>query len=157
SGDYYIEIEKDNYEPARIRVTIGTHGDQLQLQLRPLIKAAGGRTAANAGPTRNAGVPDKGLEAYEKGVALLKLQGDYRAAIAQFERAIKAYPQYFEAYAQLGAAQDKLGNSAEAEQALRKSIEISGGKYAESLLLLAEVLNDQDKFGDAESVARQAA
>ena len=106
---------------------------------------------------RNAAIPEKALQAFEKGVTLLTVHSDYRGAIAQFERATKAFPGYYEAFAQIGVAYDKLGEAAPAEQAFRKSIEISSGKYAESLFLFAEMLNDLGRFTDAERIARQGA
>lgn len=155
-GDYFVEAEKDGYESARVRVTIALHGDQVMIRLRPLPNGASKPAVSKAELVRNAAIPEKALDAFHKGVTLLTLQSDYRGAIAQFERAIKAYPGYYEAYAQMGVAQDRLENPAAAEQALRKSIEISGGKYAESSFLLAEILNDQNRFADAEPVARQS-
>jgi len=154
AGDYYIEVEKPDYEPARVRVTIATHGDLLLIHLRPSppVRTNG---SSNAGLTRSAAVPEKALDAYEKGVALLRAQSDYHGAIAQFERAIKSYPGYYEAYAQMGVAHDRLGDKASAEEALRKSIEMSSGKYAEPFFLLAEILNDESKFAEAEKLARQ--
>src|SRR5262245_50693124 len=102
-GDYFVEAEKQGYEPAHVRVTIALHGDQVMIRLRP-IRNAEPEPTRSAGLTRNAAIPEKALEAFEKGITLLKLQSDYRAAIAQFERATKIFPGYYEAFAQMGVA-----------------------------------------------------
>jgi len=153
-GDYFVEAEKQGYEPARVRVTIALHGDQVMIRLRP-IRNAESEPARSAGLVRNAAIPEKALEAFEKGITLLKIQSDYRAAIAQFERATKIYPGYYEAFAQMGVAYDRLGDASSAEKALQKSVQISSGKYSEPLFLLAEVFNDQNRFTEAEKIARQ--
>jgi len=154
-GDYEVEAEKQGYETARFRVTVSLRGDQVMVRLRPVSRAASGTAPTNSVLVRNAAIPEKAFDAYEKGVTLLTIQSDYRGAIVQFERAIKVFPAYYEAFAQMGVAYDRLGDARSAEQALRKSIEISSGKYAEPLYLLAQILNDHDRFADAEKVARQ--
>ena len=55
----------------------------------------------------------------------------------------------------MGVADLKLWRTAEAEQAFRKSIELSDGQYAEPLLALGAVLNYQGKFAEAEEVSRK--
>src|SRR5260370_8076460 len=50
----------------------------------------------------------------------------------------------------------RLKHIPSAEKALRKSIELSAAKYAPPLMLLSMLLNDQNRFADAEPVARQA-
>ncbi len=155
-GDYFIEAEKDGYEPARERVTIALHGDQVIVRMHPARSGAVKPAVANAEIVRNAAIPEKALDAFHKGMTLLTIQADYRGAIAQFERAIKAYPSYYEAYAQMGVAHDRLGDTTAAEQELRKSIEMSSEKYGESFFVLAEILSDENRFAEAEQTARQA-
>lgn len=153
-GEYFVEAESEGYESARVRINVSLHGDQVMVRLRPLPRAASGAGPANAVLVRNATIPEKAFDAFQKGVTLLTIQLDYRGAIVQFDRAINAYPDYYEAFAKEGEAYDRLGEADSAEKALRKSIEISSGKYAESLFLLAQVLNDQNRFADAEKIAR---
>ena len=40
-----------------------------------------------------------------KGVGLLYQKGDYPGSVKQFQRAIAAYPDFYEAYAQMEASQ----------------------------------------------------
>ncbi|HJZ65853.1 MAG TPA: carboxypeptidase regulatory-like domain-containing protein [Candidatus Acidoferrum sp.] len=154
-GEYFVEAESEGFETARVRIDVSLHGDEVMVRLRPLPRDASRGAPANAVLVRNATIPEKAFEAFQKGVTLLTIQSDYRGAIVQFERATKAFPGYYEAFAQMGVAYDRLGETAFAEQALRKSIEISSSKYAESLFLLAQILNDQNRFPDAEKTARQ--
>jgi len=48
-----------------------------------------------------------------------------------------------------------LGEGAEAEKALRKSVEMSASRYPDALFLLAEMLNDGGRFAESEGFARQ--
>ena len=154
-GEYFVEAQCEGYETARVRINVSLHGDQVMVRLRPLPRAKSDPAQANTVLVRNAGIPEKAFDAYQKGVTLLTIQSDYRGAIVQFERAIKAFPDYYEAVAKEGEAYDRLGEADSAEKALRKSIEISSGKYGESFYLLAQILNDHDRFADAEKIARQ--
>jgi tetratricopeptide (TPR) repeat protein len=72
-----------------------------------------------------------------------------------FQRAISEYAGYYEAYDRMGAADLKLWRVTEAEQAFRKSIDLSGGQYAHPLLALGAILDEQEKFPEAESVTRK--
>ena len=105
---------------------------------------------------RELSIPKKAHDAMEKGMSLLYKKSNYQGSIKEFQRAIDAYADYYEAYAFLGVAYEKLGDVSASEQALRKSVDISGGNYQEALCLLAALLSDQGRFADAEPVARKA-
>ena len=64
-----------------------------------------------------------------------------------------AYLEY-EAYAEMGIAYYHLGQPADAERALRKSMSLSSNQYPDAVFLLAEMLDDQGRFAEAEPVAR---
>ena len=101
-------------------------------------------------------IPDKARDLFDKGFKLMMgAKPDYRKALASFERATKEYPDYYEAYAQMGIAYQHLGEAQAAEKALRKSVEMSSSRYPDALFLLAEMLNDAGRFIDSEVFARQ--
>jgi tetratricopeptide (TPR) repeat protein len=87
---------------------------------------------------------------------LLYVKSDARGSLDQFDRAIKEYPGFYEAYTQAGIARVKLGESADAEKAFRKAIELSQEKYSDAYSGLAVVLSDGKHFTDAEVAARKA-
>jgi tetratricopeptide (TPR) repeat protein len=95
-------------------------------------------------------------ESMDKGLALIDKKSDYRGSIKQFERAIKSYPEYYEAYTEIGIACMHTGNNPGAEQALRKAAELSREQDADVLSWLATLLNDSQRFADAEPIARKA-
>lgn len=99
-------------------------------------------------------VPEKALEAYNKGIKLLAAQ-DQARSVREFQSAIKKFPAYYEAYDKMGIVEVELKRDEEAEQAFRKAIELSGGRYAEPHFGLGVILcDDEKKFAEAETVIR---
>ena len=79
---------------------------------------------------------------------------DPAGSLEFFQRATSEYAGYYEAYDRIGAADLKLWRIPEAEQAFRKSIEVSGGQFAHPLLALGAILDDQKKFSEAMTAIR---
>jgi tetratricopeptide (TPR) repeat protein len=88
-------------------------------------------------------------------MSLIYLKADYRGAITQFQLAIRDFATYYEAYAEEGNAYYELQEMDHAEEALRKSIELSSGQYADAAFTLAALLTDKKHFEEAEKTARQ--
>jgi tetratricopeptide (TPR) repeat protein len=100
-------------------------------------------------------VPHKAHDEFEKGMTLIYLKSDYRGAIAQFQLAIRDFPTYYEAYAEEGSAYFQLQEMEHAEEALRKSVDLSSGQYADASFTLAALLTDKKHFEEAATTARQ--
>jgi tetratricopeptide (TPR) repeat protein len=162
NGDYYIEVNVKGYEPYREGVTIDNSS---RMGVAVFLRRPFGLSKTDSANTKSSGaisvhelgVPQKAHEEYEKGLNLLYGKSDYRGAIAQFQRAIKDYPNFYEAYAQQGGAYMNLGEMASAEEALKKSIELSSSQYPDALLMLAGMLNNGKRFAEAETLASQGA
>jgi tetratricopeptide (TPR) repeat protein len=160
NGEYFIEINLKDYEPYREQVSIfnaGRLGMGIFLQ-RPMadsVTPTANVKSDGAISVHELTVPAKAHDEYEKGMGLLYAKSDYRGAIVQFQRAIKDFPNFYEAYAQEGGAYSSLGEMDSAEQALRKSIDLSSGQYPDALLLLSGMLNNARRFSEAETLARK--
>ena len=99
-------------------------------------------------------IPEKAREACNKGTQRFAAK-DSAGSVVEFQKAIKAFPGYYEAYAKLGAAELDLGHWDKAESAFRKSIELSGGHYAPATFGLGLILGTvREQFAEAESVIR---
>jgi tetratricopeptide (TPR) repeat protein len=120
----------------------------------PLHSLAQPQPSSNIVSVRELSIPPKAMHAFQQG-SLLLAKGDPSGSLPHLQRAISEFAGYYEAYYKLGLAYLKLWHIPEAEQAYRKSIELSGGKYAQPLFGLSAILNDQEKFAEAESVARK--
>lgn len=155
NGDYLIEIHVKDYVDVLQAITIsGSSQVGISIFL--------GRTGKTATPSaqlsisaHQLSVPHKAREEYEKGMTLIYLKSDYRAAIVQFDHAIKDFPTYYEAYADEGNAYYQLQEMGPAEEALRKSIELSSGQYADALFSLAALLTDSKRYAEAETISRK--
>ena len=102
---------------------------------------------------RELSIPAKAARAYRQGAECLAKK-DAAASVPHFERAIAEFSGYYEAYDAIGIADLKLWRVPEAEQAFRKSIELSGGRFAHPLLALGAILDDRKQFAEAESMTR---
>lgn len=98
-------------------------------------------------------IPRKARDAFNRGTQLL-LAKQSAASIVQFERAIKIYPDFYEAYYKIGLANVNLQRYSEARSAFESSIEISKGRYAPSQFGLGVVLCAQKDFAGAEEAVR---
>jgi tetratricopeptide (TPR) repeat protein len=100
-------------------------------------------------------IPEKARDACNKGTKLL-LGKNVAGSIPEFQKAIKEFPDYFEAYGKLGAAEVELQQWDAATAAFRKSVELSDGHYAPAefgLGLIEATVTMQ--FTDAEQVIRE--
>ncbi len=154
-GAYEIVFDQTGYADDREHVEVDGPVFGMSIQLRRVGPGADapGTTKVSV---RDLSIPHKAREAMNKGMSLLYQKSDYPGSIKQFQRAIQAYPDYYEAYAQIGLAYMKMKNEAQSEQALRKSIELSKEQYPDPLVFLAALLSSDKRFEDAEPLARKA-
>jgi tetratricopeptide (TPR) repeat protein len=155
NGDYTIEIMVRDYEPIRESVRIENSVRRgLSIFLRRPMTALVSKSSATIS-AHELSVPNKAHDEYEKGLSLIYSKSDYKGGIVQFQRAIKDFPNFYEAYAEEGSAYTFLGEMGPAEEAMRKSVTLSSGQYSEALLLLAGLLNNTKRFPEAETLSRQ--
>jgi tetratricopeptide (TPR) repeat protein len=120
----------------------------------PLLVTAQSQQSGFEVSVRELRIPPKALHEFQLGVELLAKK-DAAGSLPHFQHATSEYPGYYEAYDRIGAANLKLSRLREAERAFRKSIDVSGGQYAHPLLALGAILDEQEKFAEAESVIRK--
>lgn len=121
----------------------------------PLFAVAQSPNSPYVVSVRELSIPPKASHAFQKGVELMSKQ-DAAGSIPHFRRAIAEFASYYEAYFEIGMAELKMSRTTEAEQALRKSIALSDGHYAEPLFALGAVLIDEGRFSESTTVTRQA-
>ena len=155
SGDYVLEIAAKDFDTYRETITL-SDGSRLGMSifLAHTGKAAV-PTAELSISAHQLSVPHKAHDEFEKGMSLIYTKADYRGAISQFQLAIRDFPTYYEAYAEIGGAYYQLQDIEHAEEALRKSVELSSGQYADASFTLAAILTDTKRFEEAESSARR--
>lgn len=155
NGDYVIEVVVKDYEPAQQRVTIsGLERRGMNIFLTRPTTVVNSNSGASIS-AHELSVPSKPHEEYVKGLNLMYGKSDDRDAIVQFQRAIKNFPSFYEAYAQEGNAYLRLGEMGPAEEAMRKSVDLSSGRYSKALFMLAGFLNETKRYSEAVTYARQ--
>ncbi len=155
-GTYYLMIEERGFDQVRESVELlNSSRWGIQLFLRRSIEVVRGAPGSTVS-TRELSIPHKAHDAMEKGLSRFYEKNDFKGSIPFFQRAVAEFPTYYEAYHQMGAAYLHLEQVAEAEQALRKSIELSGKTYFPAHVDLAAMLCNSQRFAEAETVARRS-
>jgi len=155
-GEYVISVKKNGFNSVSVTVSVmRTGAPEVTISLR---RTAPGGVVGPGSPisAHQLQVPKKARAAYEKGRRLLEDENKPAESIPAFEKAVKEFPSYYEAYTELGIANYHLSKVPEAEASLKKAIELSDGKYLQPLYLLADLYNSQGKYQEAEPLARQA-
>jgi len=155
TGSYTLSVEHPGYQMSTMPIGNLTQSNVL-VSLRRLPHS---RDFAASSPVslHELSIPAKARTAFDNGLEeLARKDPDFRRAISQFQRAIKVSPTYYEAYAEMSIPQFRLGDNRGAEESLRRAVELSGNHYAKALALLAELLNSENRFAEAEAAATQA-
>jgi tetratricopeptide (TPR) repeat protein len=98
-------------------------------------------------------IPRKARDTFNKGTQLLAAN-ELAAGMAELQRAIKIFPDFYEAYYNIGLANLDLQHYAEAQAAFTTSIELSKGRYSWPQFGLGVVLCIQKQYAEAERAVR---
>src|SRR6266404_203275 len=156
TGSVIVAVQEDGYEPVEQQVNVGYQGSTsgVLIRLRKL-KASLVDRGSYTVSVHDLKVPGKARREFDKGIARLQ-KNDAEGSLNHFKEATNAFPNYYEAYYQIGLANLELRRGNEAEQALQRSIDLSGGGYAEPQFALGALLCDRQSYTEAERVLRRA-
>jgi tetratricopeptide (TPR) repeat protein len=162
AGAVIVAVQEAGYEPVEQRIDVSPDGGAsgVLITLRKLKSSFIGRAgvADPAGYTvsvQDLKVPGKARHEFEKGLARLEKK-DAEGSLSYFKEATNVFPNYYEAYYQIGLANLELRRGNDAEQALQRAIDLSGGRHAEAQVALGALLCDRQSYQDAERVLRRA-
>lgn len=158
AGNYTVIVETgDEYEPIRESVTIdievikvGNRTQNLIFELRPKKKFDVKPGVVNASL---ANVPKPARDQFEKGLDSLN-KGDAKAAVKKFEEAVKIYPQFSEAFYELGVAYLKIGDVGKAGEAFKRTLQLND-KNTDAKLNYAIILLNEKKMSESEAILRE--
>ncbi len=103
---------------------------------------------------RELSIPVDAGRAFDRGTQLLAAKV-WAGSISEFRRAIKAFPTFYEAFYNMGIAEQRSGHQTEAESAFRKSLELSADRYAPAHFGLGLMLGGEKKqYAEAESMVQ---
>jgi Tetratricopeptide repeat len=155
TGSVIVAVQEQGYEPVEQRVDVGFAGRAPgvvitlhKLRTNPVDRQ--GYTVS----VHSLKVPAKARRAFEKGMERLQKK-DLEGSLKPFAEATNAFPDYYEAYYKIGLANLELRRDDEAEQALQKAIDLSGGRYAEAQFALGALLCERQAYPEAEEVLRR--
>ena len=155
AGMYTVSVTDPAYQPASesVDLTFTSRSDVI-LHIR---KVAAEKPVAHGQivSAHELSMPEKARNAMQEGRQELYRKKEAQQSLAEFDRAIRAAPDYYEAYYEKAMANWQLGHTADAEKDLRSSIQLSGQKFAQADVALGAMLTDQQKFADAEGFLRR--
>jgi predicted Zn-dependent protease len=158
SGVYTVRLNMSGYLAVSERVElVGISHTYVTLTLRKLDDPEGAKTNPNASgdeiDVSKVNIPDKARQEYEKGKAALQ-QKKPDDAEKHFQKALKQYEKYPEAYRMLGEACLEQQNFRTAEKALQRSIELQP-RFAAAYVDLGAVLNQTKDYAAAEQALKK--
>lgn len=156
-GQYVVEVKAEGYKVARERVDLsfGSRGG-IFILLEPTNKLEVKR--ADPGITvsvQELQVPRKARKAFTKGLRELNEKNRPDRSVPHFQKAIALYPEYDEAYVQLGVAHLYQGEMAAAQETLEKAVELNG-ENARARALLGMLYREQEQIEKSEQTLQEA-
>jgi tetratricopeptide (TPR) repeat protein len=151
-GTYILTVHEPGYEQVQETVRVSGMEPGLTLTLQKSGAPPSGQTGDTVS-VRELSIPEKARKEFLKGVERRE-KHDPAGSLPHFQRAIAAYPSYYEAYLQMGFAYNSLGKPEETEKAVRAAVELSSENFADADFALSELLGQENKFDDAEKAAR---
>lgn len=150
AGQYTIIIETgDDYESVRESLLIERETVpgvmrtfNLVFELRPKITSKSKTGVINASL---ANIPKSALEQFKKAIEAIE-KNDAKSAIEKLNEAVKLYPQFAEAYSELGSLYLKSGALNKAEEALRRTLQLNEKNNAAQLNYGIVLLNQRKMF-----------
>jgi tetratricopeptide (TPR) repeat protein len=98
-------------------------------------------------------IPRKAQDAFRHGTELLAAN-QAAASIPEFQRALRIFPEFYEAQYKIGLASVNLRRYQDAQAAFEASIELSKGRHPPSQFGLAVALCAQKQYSEAEEAVR---
>jgi len=156
AGSYQMVVDQTGYQPFMQEVDVEGPLYGLAIELRSKPTASSVVHGAATVSQRELSIPQKAHDSMQKGLELLYKKSDFPGSIKQFERAAQEFPDYYEAYTQMGVAYLHMGNKENAEQSFQKSMDVSREHYADAFFWLASMRSDKENYPEAEPLARKS-
>ena len=151
---YEIDVEEPGYEPAQTSAKLEGSSAEVQLYLDASNPTQSDRSKYTVSK-RELSIPEKARGEYQKGLLSLAKQ-DMAASLNHFIKAVKAFPQYYEAFYHVGLVETTMGKLDEAGKAFQASTDLSGGRYAWAQFGSGYLLYVQGKTEEAVGIISHA-
>jgi tetratricopeptide (TPR) repeat protein len=156
AGAYILKITAPGFAPLEMNVNVDFgSASGISIFLRRVEKSRTPKAAEPAISAHELSMPNAARKLAESGKKKLYAGNQPEDAVRDLQAAVAEAPDYYEAYYQLGMAYLSLKNPAQAEQNLKKSVELSGQVYAEADLALAILLLGRRDAAKGEPLLRR--
>ena len=154
-GSYEIKVEEKGFETTSTSALLDASPLRLILRLKPAAVASPARSSRDYSVSlRDLRISDKAKQEYNKGLLSIEKK-DWLESLSHFAKAIKAFPEYYEAYYHTGLVETNLGQLDDAFGAFQKAVDLSNGRYARADFGIGYVLYLKGKASEAEEVIRR--
>ena len=150
-GTYQISVRGQTVQPTTsdfFDVDERRSTQTVFVRVRP---AAEDNSQASAGPAiavRDINIPESASKQFDQATEAMNQQ-DWRKAVTYLGEAVAIYPKYVEAYTNLGAAYEHLGDPVREREALTKAL-AADGHFAPALMNLGMLSMIEKQYGEAE-------
>jgi tetratricopeptide (TPR) repeat protein len=151
-GTYDIAVEEEGYEAAETSAQLDGPSAKLVVYLKS--KSGPIRQSNYTVSVRELKIPGKAQDEMRKGLEL-GAKKDLAGSLVHFRKAAHAYPNYFEAYYNMGVAEMAMGRTDDAIKAFQTSIDLSGGRYALPQFGYGYLLCHAGRPAEAEKIIRK--
>jgi tetratricopeptide (TPR) repeat protein len=156
AGSYKLVVDRAGYQRVEQQLDVRSPIFGVLVELRGNPGASVAEVGSASVSKRELLIPGKARDDMENGLTLLYTKSDYAGSVKLFERATQEYPNYYEAYTEMGVAYMNLKDAANSERVLRKALELSDQKYGNALAWMATLDTNNQRFAEAEPLARKA-
>jgi tetratricopeptide (TPR) repeat protein len=155
-GSYILQVSAYGFEDFSTEVDLNFSSERaIPIYLKPVSTDASEGVAPASVSAHEMSMPKAARDAFAAGKKKMYVDKNAQGALEDFQAAIAAAPDYYEAFHQMALAEVNLGKSADAETHLRKAIEVSGDKYGEADVTLGTILINQGRSAEGEKTLRR--
>ena len=153
-GTYLLRVKASGFESAEMHIDLTSASVRgLSVVLKPARAAAppAGKTIS----VHELAMPRAARDLFASGKKKLYAEKNSKAALRDFQSAIKKAPDFYEAYYQAGVAYLSMQNPTEAEKNFRKSVDLSQKKCEDADIALGTILLHRGEANEGEAVLRE--
>jgi tetratricopeptide (TPR) repeat protein len=156
AASYMLKISADGFETLSLTLDLNFASDRgVPIYLKPIAAKSSEPVLGTTISTHEMSMPRAASDLFASGKRKMYVEKNPQGALADFQAAAAAGPGYYEAFYQMALVNLTLHNAPDAEANLRKSIEVSGDKYADAEVGLGTVLLDRGLNAEAEKALRR--
>jgi tetratricopeptide (TPR) repeat protein len=156
AASYMLKISADGFETLSLTLDLNFASARgVPIYLKPIAAKSSEPVLGTTISTHEMSMPRAASDLFASGKRKMYVEKNPQGALADFQAAAAAGPGYYEAFYQMALVNLTLHNAPDAEANLRKSIEVSGDKYADAEVGLGTVLLDRGLNAEAEKALRR--